>query len=119
MPSAFWAFVLYAPAAMFVNAPFGIAYGALTVITPPPIRARVAAIYMLITSFGMFLGPPIAGLFNESIFPGDNGVSYSLAVVSSLFGLIGFVLLMFARRPYARSLEAAEVWAEESLISKT
>lgn len=57
-PDAFWAYVLYAPAMLAVNSPFGIAAGALPVITPPQLRARVAAVYMLAGAIGMMFGPP-------------------------------------------------------------
>jgi|TARA_B100000315_G_scaffold257904_2_gene308345 MFS family permease len=103
-PDAFWAYVLYAPALLAVNSPFGIAAGALPVITPPHLRARVAAVYMLAGSTGMMFGPPLAGAFNDHLFPGPDGVRYSMITMTSIFGLIGVVLLWFARKPYAQSL---------------
>ena len=107
-PNAAWAFALYAPALIAVNSPFGIAAGALPVITPPHLRARVAAVYLIVGSLGMLLGPPIAGTFNEYVFPQVEGVRYSLVTVTTIFGLLGITLLHFARRPYAASLEEAE-----------
>jgi len=104
MPSATWAFVMYVPAMIFVNAPFGLANGALPVIAPPRIHAQVAAIYLFVVSVGNLLGPPIAGFFNEVLFPQADGVRYSIISVSVAFGLIGFVLLYTARTPYARAL---------------
>ena len=106
-PSAFWAFVLYAPAMMAINSPFGIAAGALPVITPPNLRAQVAAVYLFVVSIGMMVGPPITGAFNEYVFPEREGVRYSLVTVTAIFGLIGIVLLQLARKPYAASLEEA------------
>ena len=106
-PSAFWAFVLYAPALIAINSPFGIAAGALPVITPPNLRAQVAAVYLFVVSIGMMVGPPITGAFNEYVFPEQEGVRYSLVAVTSIFGVIGIVLLQLARRPYAASLEEA------------
>ncbi|MFN3233555.1 MAG: MFS transporter [Alphaproteobacteria bacterium] len=108
MPTANWAFVLYAPALIFVNAPFAMAYASLTVIAPASIRARVAAVYMLVSSFGMFLGPPIAGAFNDIVFPGADGVRWSLITVTVIFGFLGVVSLMLARRPYADAVAAVE-----------
>ncbi len=108
MPSPTWAFILYAPALIFVNSPFAMAYASLTVIAPASIRARVAAVYMLVSSFGMFLGPPIAGAFNDVVFPGTDGVRWSLITVTAIFGFLGLVSLMFARRPYAEAAAAAE-----------
>ena len=107
-PSATWAYVLFAPALLAVNAPFGIAAGALPVITPPQLRARVAAVYMLAGAIGMMFGPPLAGAFNEHLFPGDDGVRYSMITMTSAFGMLGVALLWLARAPYAESLRRAE-----------
>ncbi len=106
-PSAFWAYVLYAPALLAVNSPFGIAAGSLPVITPPHLRARVAAVYMLAGAIGMMFGPPLAGAFNDHLFPGSDGVRYSMITMISIFGLLGVTLLWFARKPYAASLTYA------------
>ena len=105
-PNATWAFILYAPALMMVNSPFGIASGALPVITPPPLRARVAAVYMLTGAVGMLFGPPLAGAFNKYLFPGPDGVRWSMMTMTTLFGVIGVFFLWFARAPYAKSLAA-------------
>lgn len=107
-PSAFWAFALYVPALFFINAPFGIASGALPVITPPHLRAQVAAVYLLVGSVGMMFGPPLAGAFNEYVFPGEQGVRYSMLTLTCVFGVLGGILLNAARRPYALSLEDAD-----------
>jgi hypothetical protein len=56
----------------------------------------------------MLLGPPIAGLFNERIFPEADGIRWSLLTVTPIFGLTGLALLALCRRHYAASLEAAE-----------
>jgi len=107
-PSATIALMLYAPAIMLVNSPFGIAAAALPMIAPAHLRARVAAVYMLVGSVGMLFGPPLAGFFNEHVFPDHDGVRYSMVTLTTLFGLLGSVLLQLARPHYARSLQAAE-----------
>ena len=106
--SVTWAWVLYVPALFFVAAPFGLAYGSLPVITPAPMRAVVTAGFMLVVNLGMLLGPPIAGVFNERIFPGADGVRWSLLTLTPLFGLTGLALLQLGRRHYAVSLEVAD-----------
>ncbi len=116
-PTAAWAYVFYAPALLAVNSPFGIAAGALPVITPPHFRARVAAVYMLTGATGMMFGPPLAGAFNEFIFPGADGVRYSMITMTSVFGIVGVTLLWFGRGHYARSLENADRWAETDGVS--
>ena len=111
-PNGFWALVCYAPALMMVNSPFGIASGALPVITPPHLRARVAAVYMLTGAFGMMFGPPLAGAFNEYVFPGQDGVRYSMITMTLFFGIIGFIFLWFGRRHYAQSMADSRSWSE-------
>ena len=101
VPSIEWAYVLYVPAMLFVNAPFGLANGSLPVIAPSAIHAQVAAVYLFVVSLGNLLGPPITGFFNEVIFPEVDGVRYSIICVTVLFGLIGTISLQLARKPYA------------------
>ncbi|MBI1182222.1 MAG: MFS transporter [Alphaproteobacteria bacterium] len=108
MPNATWAFVLYAPALFFVNSPFGLAFGALPVITPAPMRAQVAAVYMLTASAGMAFGPVIAGAFNDHIFTGAQGVRYSMIALTAICGVIGIGCLMACRRHYVSSLDEAD-----------
>jgi MFS family permease len=106
MPSAQWAFVLYVPAMILVNAPFGLANGSLPVIAPAAIHAQVAAIYLFVVSIGNLLGPPIAGFFNEVVFPEAQGVRYSIVTLTLVFGVIGMALLQMARKPYGKALVA-------------
>jgi len=110
-PTATLAFILYAPAICFINSPFGIAAGALPVIAPPTIRAQVAAVNMLVGAFGMMLGPPLAGYFNTSVFPGPEGVRYSIITLVLVFGTLGCSLLWIGRKPYAESYRRARAEA--------
>lgn len=109
VPDIMWVWVLYAPALLFMNMPFGLGAGSLPVITPPNMRAQVAAIYSLTLSFaGMGLGPVVAGAISDNIFTGADGVRYSLMLLAGTFGPLGFLLLWFGRKPYAASLARAD-----------
>ncbi len=114
MPSALWAYLLYVPAMIFVNAPFGLANGSLPVIAPASIHAQVAAIYLFVVSIGNLLGPPIAGFFNEVVFPAEDGVRFSIIAVVTLFGVLGGILLQFARKPYALAFQNMETLLSRS-----
>lgn len=108
-PSALWAWIFYVPAVFFLNAPFGLANGALPVIAPAHMRAQIAAIYAVVGAlFGMGIGPPIAGAINDYLFTGPEGVRYSIMLMSGVFGPLGLVLLWWGRPHYARSLARAE-----------
>jgi MFS family permease len=108
MPTPFWAFVMYVPTMLCVPSPFGLAYGSLPVITPPAMRAVVTSVFMFVVNLGMLLGPPIAGFFNERLFPQPDGVRYSLSTLTLICGISGLVLLALCRKYYARSLQAAD-----------
>ena len=107
-PNELVAYLLYVPAMIFVNAPFGLANGSLPVIAPSRIHAQVAAIYLFAVSLGNLLGPPLAGFFNEVVFPEADGVRYSVITVCLIFGVLGTALLQAARKPYALALARQE-----------
>lgn len=109
VPNLTVVWVLYMGALAFMNMPFGLGAGALPVITPPNMRAQVAAIYSVVISLaGMGLGPVIAGAINDHIFTGDDGVRYSLMLLAGVFGPIGVLLLALGRKHYAASLVRAD-----------
>jgi MFS family permease len=115
MPSAATAFICYVPALFFVSSPFGLAYGSLPVITPAPMRAVVTSVFMLVVNLGMLLGPPIAGVFNERVYPGSDGVRWSLLTLTPIFGITGLIVLGLCRRHYATTLDAADRLAEAAV----
>ena len=78
---------------------------ALLQIVPPRIRAQTVALYyMSISLTGLFLGPTLVGLFNDTIF-GEDGVRYSVAVIPLIFGLPIMCLAPFSLKLYRRALE--------------
>ncbi len=118
MPDMTWVWWLYVPASLFVTMPFGLAQGSLTVITPPHMRAQVAAVYWVVVSvIGMGAGPVIAGLGSDTLFPGEQGLRYSVMLVAAVFGPLGIGLLWFARKPYARSLARADSWEQAEALA--
>ena len=111
MPNPTWAFILYAPAMFFLNSPFGLANGAIPVITPPNMRAQVAAIYSVVVSvFGMGLGPVVGGALNDYVFTGDDGIRLTLMSMAVLCGGVGTVTLWIGRKYYADSMRRADAW---------
>ena len=115
VPNPTWAFVLYAPAMFFVNSPFGMANGAIPVITPPNMRAVVASVSSLMSAIlAMGLGPPVAGYLNDQVFTGPEGVRYSLMTMAIVCGVIGLTLLLMCRKYYAESLARADAWEQEA-----
>ncbi len=78
---------------------------ALLQIVPARIRAQTVALYyMSISLSGLFLGPMLVGLFNDTIF-GPEGVRYSVALVPALFGLPVMCLAPLILKLYQRALD--------------
>jgi MFS family permease len=111
-PTPFWAYVAYVPALFLVNSPFGLAQAALPVIAPAALRARVAAVFMVIGAIGNAFGPPLTGWVSDTIFPGADGLRWSLLSVTTIAGSIGVAFLVYGRRHYARSYEQATSYSE-------
>ena len=108
VPNVTWVFVLYAPALFLMNMPFGLGHAALAQITPPDIRGRVAAIYTIMGSLGNAAGPPIAGFFNDRVFPGADGVSSSLMTMCIMFGVVGVLIVWAGRGAFVQALHRAQ-----------
>ncbi len=106
--SALVAFLLYIPALLFLNVPFGLSFGVLPLIAPPGIRGQVVAIYVLIQSAGAAFGPPITGMLSDRVFMDRGGIVFSLTTVTSVFGILGILILWHCRKPYAESIKWSE-----------
>ncbi len=78
---------------------------ALLKIIPADIRAQTIALYyMAISLAGLFLGPSLVGLLNDTVF-GEQGVRYSVAVIPLIFGLPAMLLSPLTLKLYRRALE--------------
>ena len=83
---------------------------ALLQIVPPRIRAQTVALYyMTISLTGLFLGPSLVGLLNDTVFGpegvGLQGVRYSVAILPLIFGLPVMCLAPLTLRLYRKALE--------------
>ena len=104
---------MYVPALFLMNTPYGLGHAALAQITPAEIRGRVAAIYTIVGATGNALGPPIAGFFNDVVFPEEGGVSSSLMSMCILFGVLGVGLISACREPFRKALAQAQGKSDE------
>ena len=104
LDSAIAAFVVLS--AFTVGAAFISSVGvtALLQIVPPRIRAQTIALYyMTISLTGLFLGPSLVGLLNDTVF-GADGVRYSVALIPLIFGLPVMLLAPLTLRRYRSAL---------------
>ncbi len=77
---------------------------ALLQIVPTRIRAQTIALYyMTISLTGLFLGPSLVGLLNDTVF-GEDGVRYSVALIPLIFGLPAMLLAPLTLKLYRRAL---------------
>jgi len=78
--------------------PTVLAGTALQVITPPPIRAQVIALHLLLVNLvALSLGPTLVAVVTDALFADPAAVGRSLAIVATCSALAAFLLLWTAR----------------------
>jgi MFS family permease len=115
MPNGTASLLALVPFTFLVSFPVGAAAAALLAITPNPMRAQVAALYMLtvhLVSSGV--GPTAVALVTDYVFRDDLAVRYSLITVGVPVMLAAAALLWAGLGPYRRSWDDCERWVGES-----
>ena len=80
---------------------FGVATTNFAAVTPPSLRGRMVALYLLIGNLvGLGLGPPAVGAIIASGSLGTDRIGQALAVIGLLSGLPGAALLVLAQTRY-------------------
>lgn len=93
-------------AALFLNLA-AIAPAALQVVTPPELRGRVSAVYLLVAgAIGMTLGPAMVSGITRFILQDDKAVGVSLSATFLIMGLIGCAFFAFGLRPMREARRA-------------
>ncbi|MES5489019.1 MFS transporter [Bradyrhizobium sp. INPA03-11B] len=78
-------------------------YTAIAEVVPRQLRARITGLLTLATGLiTNSLGPYLAGVLTDRLFPATDGLRYSIAVTVIGSGLIGIVLLLSGLRGYGR-----------------
>lgn len=81
----------------------GQAFGAIVILSPPPIRGSVFGAMQLCTNLlGTGLGPLLVGLLSDGLGGGGEGLKFALVAVGSL-NLVAAVLLALATTVLRRS----------------
>ena len=95
-------------------APPGIA--ALQMVTPPELRGRVSALFMMIASLiGLGLGPVVVAMLTDYVFVSKNGVGKSLAATTAIFGPLAIAAFAAGRHRVGNAI-VEEVNAESNLF---
>ena len=78
--------------------PTVLAGTAIQAITPPPIRAQVLALHLLLVNLiALSLGPTLVAVLTDSLFADPGAVGRSLAIVSALSALTALALFWTVR----------------------
>lgn len=92
---------LLVPATFLSSAFVALGPAAVQAATPVPLRGRVAAIVLMVTSLvGMVAGPVGVGALTSFLFGDDRDVGLGLALVAGQLSLLGGLLLLAALAPY-------------------
>jgi MFS family permease len=97
---------------LFLTLPTAVAPTALQLVTPPSMRARMSAIYLLCTNLiGTGAGPYVVGKTTDRVFGNDAALNLSLSLVAGVICPLAALALFAGRRAFARAAETAS--AEE------
>ncbi|MCG8323916.1 MAG: hypothetical protein MI673_00235, partial [Thiotrichales bacterium] len=89
-------------AMFFTNFPPTTSAAALQVIVPNQMRAQVTALFFVFMNLlGITGGSSLVALSTDYLFRDDMMVGYSMALICSLAGIIGAVLLYRGLKPFS------------------
>ena len=109
LPNASFAVANLAVISFFLSMTAGLPGTAMQMITPNPLRAQMAAIYLLVGNLvGGTLGSTLVALFNDYVFEDSYALRYSMAIVAALALCVSAGALHGSRGAYCASIERAQ-----------
>lgn len=109
MPSAEFAFTLFAGHTFFAGYHYGIIPSGLQIVTPNRMRGQVSAIYLFVNNIiGLGFGPLLIGLFTDYVYRDDAKIYLSLTSTAALSVPLAIVLFAYGMKYYRRSIEELE-----------
>lgn len=94
---------LLAAGLFFASFPMAPSTAVVQIVTPPQLRARVAAIFLCLNAIlGLAVGSALIGFINDRALAG-RGTGIAMASVVVVAALSSVLLLAFGRAPYARA----------------
>ncbi len=83
--------------------PFGITFAAVSVVTPPHLRAQASALFLLITNLiGLALGPWLVGVMTDQVFHSEQAIGTALACLAGGGHLLATGCMLAARGRFRR-----------------
>lgn len=106
-PTATLSLVFFGLSAVTVNWGFPSVLTALNNITPPQFRGQITALFtMALGIIAIGFGPVLTGLLSDYVFGGPQFLGNSLALLSVVCGIIGFVMIYRCRKQYVNEVIA-------------
>lgn len=104
-PTATLSLVFFGLSAVTVNWGFPSSLTALNNITPPHFRGQVTALFtMALGVIAIGFGPALTGLLSDYLFGGPEHLGKSLALLSAVCGIVGYILLSRCRKQYVQEV---------------
>lgn len=115
VPNPWVAYVILWPSIFTLAMPFGVAPAAIQEIMPNRMRGQASAVYLFIVNLiGLGIGPSSVAWCTDYLFHDDFKIHYSLAIASSVAGIVATVLLWSGMRHFKNSLDHLEDWHAEN-----
>lgn len=109
MPSAVGAITCYSISYFLVMAFASIGPSALQIATPPRLRGKATAVYMIVLSIlGTILGPIIVAGFTDFVFQDESKLGYSMALFAGLTTSIAAFSCWLGRSPMRVAVDARQ-----------
>jgi MFS family permease len=113
MPSAELAIAMLVPASIGAAGVTATGVAGLMMITPNQLRAQSTALYyFVINVIGLSIGSAAVGAITDYVFGDEAALRYTLAIVATGAGLVGFVFLTLNLRLYRRAMDEVESWSD-------
>jgi MFS family permease len=101
MPTPFLVLLTFAPCLIFVQSYLGLGHAAVQLITPSQLRGRVSAVFNgTVNLIGVVVGPTGIGAVSTYLFADDAKLGQSIALMTGIMSVSGFICLFLAITPY-------------------
>lgn len=120
MPTPFLVLLTFAPCLVFVQSFLGLGHASVQLVTPSALRGRVSALFNgTVNLIGVVAGPTGIGAVSTYLFADDQKLGQSIALMTGVMSMVGFLCLYAAIKPYreAQALLASEEAARQRLAS--
>lgn len=102
------AVLLVAPAIFFLAGAPTLATVAVHMVAPIRARAQLQGVYLMLTNIvGLGMGPTLTALISKWFFDGPQDIGLGLAVMAAVASPVALVVLILARRDFARRFHAS------------